>query len=170
MDLMLQEGGRFGPHGSGSSLQDLTKDLEAKSGLKAAAVGAGAQMLQLGGGDETPGPAQSRLLTQLTQVELDWARLLVDVPAVQTALQEVRTPPPLSRSPPPHYRGPALGSPSWSPQRWLRVVGQQGALQDLRTWVDSAETRLEDLLSRTRSSTTALGQQLEDCRVKPRSK
>lgn len=137
--------------------------MEAKSGLKAA-VGAGAQMLQLGGGDETPGPAQSRLLTQLTRVELDWARLLADVPAVQTALQEVRTPTP------PHYRGPVLVSPSWSPQRWLRMVGQQGALQNLRAWVDSAETRLEDLLSRTRSSRTELSQQLEDCRVKTRSK
>lgn len=107
MDLMLQEGGRFGPHGSGSSLQDLTKDLEAKSGLKAAAVGAGAQMLQLGEGDETPGPAQSRLLTQLTQVELDWARLLADVPAVQTALQEVRTPP--VPGPPPTLLGSSSG-------------------------------------------------------------
>lgn len=77
--------------------------MEAQSGLKAAVVGAGAQVLQLREeGDETPGSAQSCLRTQLTQVELDWARLLADVPAVQTALQEVR---------PPQYRAPAqLGS------------------------------------------------------------
>eukprot|EP00066_Takifugu_rubripes_P029034 XP_011618300.1 PREDICTED: nesprin-1-like [Takifugu rubripes] len=118
---------------------ELTKDLESRSGLKAAVVGAGAQMLQLRGddeGDETPDPAQSCLQAQLTQVELDWSGLLADVPAVQTALQE----------------------------RWLKMVGQQGALQVLQTWVDSAETRLEELLSRTRSSTTELSQQLKDCR------
>lgn len=70
--------------------------MEAKSGLKAAAVGAGAQMLQLredDEGDETPDSAQSCLQTQLAQLELDWSRLLADVPAVQTALQEVRNPP-----------------------------------------------------------------------------
>lgn len=138
--------------------------MESRSGLKAAVVGAGAQMLQLRGddeGDETPDPAQSCLQAQLTQVELDWSGLLADVPAVQTALQEVR--------PPPHYWVPAQLVSSWtflSPQRWLKMVGQQGALQVLQTWVDSAETRLEELLSRTRSSTTELSQQLKDCRVK----
>lgn len=136
--------------------------MEAQSGLKAAVVGAGAQVLQLREeGDETPGSAQSCLRTQLTQVELDWARLLADVPAVQTALQEVR---------PPQYRAPAqLGSSCTclSPQRWLEEVGQQGALQALKTWVDSAETRLEEVLSRTRPGTTEqLRQQLKDCRVK----
>lgn len=78
------------------SVQELTKDLEAKSGLKMAVVSAGAQMVQLredDDGDETPDSAQSSLQSQLTQVELDWSGLLADVPAVQTALQEVRTHP-----------------------------------------------------------------------------
>lgn len=77
------------------SVQELTKDLEAKSGLKVAVVSAGAQMVQLreDDGDEAPDSAQSSLQSQLTQVELDWSGLLADVPAVQTALQEVRTPP-----------------------------------------------------------------------------
>lgn len=76
------------------SVQELTKDLEAKSGLKVAVVSAGAQMVQLReeDGDETPDSAQIFLQSQLTQVELDWSGLLADVPAVQTALQEVRTP------------------------------------------------------------------------------
>lgn len=43
------------------------------------------------------------------------------------------------------------------------MVGQQVALQELQTWVDSAETRLEEL--QTRSSPTELSQQLKDCRV-----
>lgn len=86
--------------------QELSKDLEANSGLMAAVVGAGAQMLQMmeedgeGGGGESP--AQTPLQSQLRQVELDWSSLLADVPAFQTALQEVRSccpapPPPLSQ-------------------------------------------------------------------------
>lgn len=92
-------GGEVRPHGSGSSLQELAKDLEAKSGLKAAVVAAGAQMLQLRGdgeGDEAPDAAGSCLQVQLAQVDLDWSRLLADVPAAQTALQQVRTTPPIT--------------------------------------------------------------------------
>lgn len=50
-----------------------------------------------------------------------------------------------------------------SPQRWMKTVNQQVALQELQTWVDSAETRLEEL--RTRSSPTEPSQHLKDCRV-----
>lgn len=74
----------------------MTKDLEATSGLMAAVVGAGAQLVQLreeDEGGETPDSAQSSLQSQLRQVQLDWSSLLADVPAFRTALQEVRTPP-----------------------------------------------------------------------------
>lgn len=76
-------------------VQELSKELEANWGLKSAVVGAGAQ-LQLREeeeeeGGETPEPAQTCLQSQLRQVELDWSRLLADVPAFRTALQEVRT-------------------------------------------------------------------------------
>lgn len=153
-------------------VQELTKDLEDKSGLMAAVVGAGAQMVQLreeeeeeGGG--TPDSAQTRLQSQLRQVELDWSRLLADVPAFRVALQEVRT------SLPPRVPGAGLGlkhllvSRWWflSPQRCLRTSSRQGALQELQTWVDSAETRLEELLSQTGTSRTELSGRLKDCRV-----
>lgn len=43
------------------------------------------------------------------------------------------------------------------------MLSQQVALQELQTWVDSAETRLEEL--QTRSSPADLSQRLKDCRV-----
>lgn len=61
----------------------------------AAVVGAGAQMVQLreeDEGGESPDWAQARLQSWLRQVELDWSRLLAEVPAFRTALTEVRPP------------------------------------------------------------------------------
>lgn len=78
-------------------VQELTKDLEARCGLMAAVGAAGAQLVQLGGeegGGGTPDPAQTPLQAQLRQLDLDWSSLLADLPAFQTALQEVRCPPP----------------------------------------------------------------------------
>lgn len=77
--------------------------------------------------------------------------------------------------PPPQPSGtglrgkPGLISPSLSllsPQRRLRSLSQQEALQELQTWVDSAESRLEELLSRAESSRAELSRRLEECRVK----
>lgn len=80
----------------------MTKDLEAKSGLKTAVIGARAQLVQL---RETDGDSDRNLedketslvqtsdpdlCSQLRQIELDWSSLLADVPVVQQALHEVR--------------------------------------------------------------------------------
>lgn len=48
----------------------------------------------------------------------------------------------------------------------MKSLSQQGALQELQTWVDWAETRLEELVSQTGSSRAELGQRLKECRVK----
>lgn len=84
----------------------LTQDLEVKAALKAAVVAAGAQMLQLREADgdlgQKPGddaallprtsdPNLCSVQSQLRQMELDWAGLLADVPAVQRALHQVRS-------------------------------------------------------------------------------
>lgn len=48
----------------------------------------------------------------------------------------------------------------------MTSFSQQGALQALQTWLDWAETQLEELLSQTGSSRTELSQRLKECRVK----
>lgn len=83
----------------------LTKDLEVKAGLKTAVAGGGAQLLQLREADgdlgQNPGDDEALLpqtsdlelcsiQSQLRQMELDWAGLLTDVPAIQQALHQVR--------------------------------------------------------------------------------
>lgn len=78
----------------------MTKELEARSGLKVSVVGAGAQLLQLreedGDSDrnledkETSDPDLSSVRSQLRQMELDWSSLLADVPVIQQALHKVR--------------------------------------------------------------------------------
>lgn len=48
----------------------------------------------------------------------------------------------------------------------MKSSSLQGALLQLQTWVDSAETRLEELLSQMGSSRTELSRRLKECRVK----
>lgn len=75
------------------SVQALTKDLEAKSGLKAAVVRAGTRLVQLNEGD---GPSARNpedlcsIQSRLTQMELDWSSLQSDVPVVRENLHKVR--------------------------------------------------------------------------------
>lgn len=75
------------------SVQALTKDLEAKSGLKAAVVRAGTQLVQLkeADGDSARNPQDlCSIESRLTQMELDWSSLQSDVPVVQENLHKVR--------------------------------------------------------------------------------
>lgn len=48
----------------------------------------------------------------------------------------------------------------------MKSLSQQGALQELQTWLDWAETRLEELVSQTGSSRAERSQRLKECRVK----
>lgn len=75
--------------------------MEAKSGLKVVVNGAGTQLLQMReeeDGDlelnledkETSDPDLCSINAQLRQMELDWSRLLADVPVTQQALHKVR--------------------------------------------------------------------------------
>ncbi|XP_041668046.1 nesprin-2-like isoform X2 [Cheilinus undulatus] len=132
----------------------LTKELEAKSGLKVAVIGAGTQLVQLreaeGDSDRRPGDEESSLSqtsdqylcsihSQLRQIELDWSSLLVDVPVVQQALHK----------------------------QWMKTLTQQGALLELQTWLEAAESKLEEHHSRidqTSSSNTDLSQLLRRCK------
>lgn len=87
-------------HNKTVTFQALTKELEARSGLKVAVIGAGAQLVELREADgasdvnledkETESdPDLCSVHSQLRQVELDWSRLLADVPVVQQALHQV---------------------------------------------------------------------------------
>ncbi|XP_034530155.1 nesprin-2-like [Notolabrus celidotus] len=135
-------------------LMALTKELEAKSGLKVAVIGAGTQLVQLGeaDGDSDLNPMdkdtslslttdtdQSPIDSQLRQTELDWSGLLADVPVIQQALHK----------------------------QWMKTLNQQGALLELQTWLEAAESRLEEHRSRinqTFSNNTDLSQLLKYCK------
>ncbi|XP_063764618.1 nesprin-2-like isoform X1 [Eleginops maclovinus] len=125
----------------------LTKDMEAKCGLKVAVIGAGTQLLQLRDeedGDSGINPEDKEtsdlcsINAQLRQVELDWSRLLTDVPVVQRALHK----------------------------RWMQTSTQQEALSELQAWLCSAESQLEEHRSRiTQTSTNSdLSQLLKHCK------
>ncbi|XP_029982223.1 LOW QUALITY PROTEIN: nesprin-2-like [Sphaeramia orbicularis] len=107
-------------------LVELSKELEAKSGLKVSVVGAGSQLIHLKeqDGDQDPedggtGPSQtsdpdlSSVQTRIRQIELDWSSLVVDVPVVQQALHK----------------------------RWVETLGQQGALLEMQTWLEEQNNR-----------------------------
>ncbi|KAI4804316.1 hypothetical protein KUCAC02_025947, partial [Chaenocephalus aceratus] len=77
----------------------LTKGMEAKSGLKVVVNGAGTQLLQMREEEdrdlelnledkETSDPDLCSINAQLRQMELDWSRLLADVPVTQQALHK----------------------------------------------------------------------------------
>ncbi|XP_042356665.1 nesprin-2-like [Plectropomus leopardus] len=130
----------------------LTKELDAKTGLKVAVVGAGTQLVQLREEDEdsnredketpasqTSEPDLRSIDSQLRQTELHWSSLLADVPAVQQALHK----------------------------RWVEMSSQQEALLELQTWLEAAESQLEELRSRinqTSSTNTDLSQLLKYCK------
>lgn len=84
--------------------QALTKELEAKTGLKTAVITAGTQLVQLRepGGDLDREPEDSDALlsqmsdsdlcsvqSQLRDIELGWSSLLLDVPVVRQELHQV---------------------------------------------------------------------------------
>lgn len=55
-----------------------------------------------------------------------------------------------------------------SPQRWMKTLTQQGALQELQAWLEAAEARLEEHRSRTNrtsSNHSDLSQLLKYCKV-----
>ncbi|XP_033981425.1 nesprin-2-like isoform X2 [Trematomus bernacchii] len=127
----------------------LTKGMEAKSGLKVAVNGAGTQLLQMReeeDGDleinledkETSDPNLCSINAQLRQMELDWSRLLADVPVTQQALHK----------------------------RWMQTLTQQEALSELQAWLLSAESQLEEHRSRITqtSPNTDLSQLLKYCK------
>ncbi|KAJ4938827.1 hypothetical protein JOQ06_028293 [Pogonophryne albipinna] len=127
----------------------LTKGMEAKSGLKVNVNGAGTQLLQMReeeDGDlelnredkETSDPDLCSINAQLRQMELDWSRLLADVPVIQQALHK----------------------------RWMQTLTQQEALSELQAWLLSAESQLEEHRSRITqtSPNTDLSQLLKHCK------
>lgn len=127
----------------------LTKDLEARSGLKVAVIGTAAQLVQLkeADGDSERSPEDSEASDsdpcsvhyQLRQIELGWSGLLADVPVVQQALHK----------------------------RWMKTLTQQGALLELQAWLEAAEARLEEHRSRTNrtsSNHSDLSQLLKYCK------
>ncbi|CAB1456444.1 unnamed protein product [Pleuronectes platessa] len=125
----------------------LRKQLESRWDLKVSVIGAGSQLLQLreavGHSDsndsETSDPRLCSIVSQLRQTEADWSSLVAEVPVVQRALH----------------------------QRWLEMLTQQGALQELQVWLGAAESRLQEN-HRTWSTLTDLQQNLrsfQECRV-----
>nr|XP_029131758.1 nesprin-2 [Labrus bergylta] len=127
----------------------LTKELEAKSELKVAVIGAGTRLVNLRetdeGSDRNPEDRETAdqdlcsIQSQLRQVELDWSSLLADVPVTQQALHK----------------------------RWMKTLSQQGALLELQSWLEAAECRLEEHRSRinqTSSLNTDLSQLLKYCK------
>ncbi|XP_032382889.1 nesprin-2 isoform X2 [Etheostoma spectabile] len=133
----------------------LTKELEAKSGLKVAVIGAGTQLVQLseeeGDSDRNPDhdiktslsqtlePDLGYIPSQLKQIERDWSSLLAHVPVVQQALHK----------------------------RWMETLSQHGALLELQAWLGAAESRLEEHRSRINQSSftnTDLSQLLTYCK------
>lgn len=79
----------------------MTKELEAKLGLKVSVIGAGTQLQLLSEANrdsdknhedkETfPDPDLSPIDSQLRQMELDWSGLMENVPVVQQTLHKVR--------------------------------------------------------------------------------
>lgn len=73
-------------------IQVLAKDLEDKSGLKVAVIGAGTQLVHLreADGDSDRDPDLCSIQSQLRQLELDWDSLRADLPVVQQALHKVK--------------------------------------------------------------------------------
>ncbi|XP_037652752.1 nesprin-2-like isoform X2 [Sebastes umbrosus] len=122
----------------------LTKELEAKSGLKVSVIGAGTQLLQLREEDgnketslsQTSDPDLCSVPSQLRQVELDWSGLLADVPVVQRAL----------------HKG------------WMKTLTQQGALLELQAWLEAAESQLEEHRSRVNQTSSISSQLLKYCK------
>ncbi|XP_027134505.1 nesprin-2 isoform X2 [Larimichthys crocea] len=130
----------------------LIKDMEVRSGLKVAVLGAGAQLVQLkeadrgsGPEDKEASPSQTSDLdlcsvhSQLRQIELDWSGLLADVPVVQHALHE----------------------------RWVKTLTQQGALLELQAWMEATESQLGEhgsAISQTSSASSGLSQLLKYCK------
>ncbi|XP_053290730.1 nesprin-2 [Pleuronectes platessa] len=127
----------------------LRKQLESRWDLKVSMIGAGSQLVELreavGHSDsnvddsETSDPRLCSIVSQLRQTEADWSSLVAEVPVVQRALH----------------------------QRWLEMLTQQGALQELQVWLGAAESRLQEN-HRTWSTLTGLQQNLrsfQECRV-----
>lgn len=74
----------------------MTKELEAKSQLKAAVVCVGTQLVELREEDRDPDggledPDRLPVPSQLRRVELHWSGLQADAPVLQRALHEVST-------------------------------------------------------------------------------
>ncbi|XP_047197742.1 nesprin-2-like isoform X2 [Hippoglossus stenolepis] len=126
----------------------LRKQLESRCDLKVSVIGAGSQLLQLreavGRSDsnvddsKTSDPRLCSIVSQLRQTEADWSSLVAEVPVVQRALH----------------------------QRWMEMLTQQGALQELQVWLGAAESRLQEdrsSINRTSSTLTDLKQQLRSC-------
>ncbi|XP_078133881.1 nesprin-2-like isoform X3 [Sander vitreus] len=132
----------------------LTKEFEAKCGLKVAVISAGTQLVQLSEEEEdsernpediktslsqTSEPDLGSIPSQLRQIERDWSSLLAHVPVVQQALHK----------------------------QWMETLSQQGALLELQALLGAAESRLEEHRSRINqnSSTNAdLSQLLTYCK------
>uniref|UniRef100_A0AAQ4PDU7 Uncharacterized protein n=1 Tax=Gasterosteus aculeatus aculeatus TaxID=481459 RepID=A0AAQ4PDU7_GASAC len=121
----------------------LTKELEAKSQLKAAVVCVGTQLVELREEDRDPDggledPDRLPVPSQLRRVELHWSGLQADAPVLQRALHE----------------------------RWMKTLSQQEALLELQAWLEVAESRLEEHRGRVNGSSASdadLGRLLRCC-------
>ncbi|XP_055011490.1 nesprin-2-like [Boleophthalmus pectinirostris] len=109
---------------------NLSKELESRAGLRAAVKTSGSQLLQIQNPDldqdldqdldkdqdteKDPGP--NSVWSRVRQMELQWSSLRAEVPALLQVLHK----------------------------RWLQSLTQQGALQELQSWLSAAESKLNE--------------------------
>lgn len=119
----------------------LSKELETKAGLKAAVTATGSELLQMKDSDrdlnKEKDPDPGSVSFRLKQIELLWSGLTADVPVVLKTLHK----------------------------RWLQSLTQQGALQELQSFLKAIESQLnEESSSINQTSKSDLNQLLNNCK------
>ncbi|XP_033844074.2 nesprin-2-like isoform X2 [Periophthalmus magnuspinnatus] len=111
-------------------MMDLSKELESRAGLKAAVKTSGCQMLRIQNSDldqnldqdldkdqdREKDPDVNSVWSRVRQIELQWSSVRAQLPDLLQVLHK----------------------------RWFQTLTQQGALQELQSWLNAAESKLNE--------------------------